>query len=368
MRQVLFRISLGKPWAFWSRDPVSGWPEVGFIWFWLVAAAAYLAYDLWIDRQNLTRNRVWTAVAIWLAGIPLGMLGSALIVPFINRIRGNPAPPFDSFPLFGYGTMVMLGFLMAVLAAKSRAKRAGLDPELVWDAGVWLLLGGVLGGRLFFILQYHREVYRGTKTLGDVVFATINLSAGGLVLIGALLGGGLGFWAYARRRKIETLNLADIFTPSVFIGIGLGRIGCLLNGCCYGDRCILPWGIRFPRGSVTFEALKERGFVDAAALFTMPLHPTQIYSSIDGFLLALITALLFRERRWHGEVFAWGCVMYSCTRFLMEFVRGDEMGQLGTGLTISQIYSMGIAVLGIAILIWHARRPAAIPAPARGGR
>lgn len=349
MRQVLFRISLADPWTFWSRDPISGWPQVGFVWFWLVIAAAYLAYDLWMDRRNLTRKRLGTALATWLGGIPLGIFASKFLA-------------LTSFPLFGYGTMVMIGFLMAVVAAKSRAKKVGLDPEMVWDAGVWLLIGGVIGGRLFFILQYHREVYQNAKTFGDMVFATVNLSAGGLVLIGALLGGGLGFWAFARRRKIDALNLGDVFTPSVFIGIGFGRIGCLLNGCCYGDRCILPWGIRFPAGSVTFEALKERGFVDPTAPFTMPLHPTQIYSSIDGFLLALITALLFRERRWRGEVFAWGCVMYSCTRFLMEFVRGDEMGQLGTGLTISQIYSMGIAALGIGILIWHARRPAPIHA------
>jgi phosphatidylglycerol---prolipoprotein diacylglyceryl transferase len=349
MRQVLFRISLGKPWTFWSVDPVSGWPEVGFVWFWLIVVGLIKTYDLWVERKSLTRGRVWKALAIWLAGLPLGLVAPSVIAPFFNR---------GSFPLFGYGFMVMLGFLTAVLAAKPRAKKIGQDPDIVWDAGVWLLVGGVIGGRLFFILQYHREVYFNATTLGDFLFATVNLSAGGLVLIGALLGGGLGFWAYARRRKIEALNLADMITPSVFIGIGFGRIGCLLNGCCFGDRCTLPWGIRFPAGSVTFEALKERGFVDPGAPFTMPLHPTQIYSSIDGFLLALVTALLFRERRWQGEVFAWGCVLYSCTRFLMEFVRGDEMGQLGTGLTISQLYSIGIASLGVAILFWHARRPA----------
>jgi phosphatidylglycerol:prolipoprotein diacylglycerol transferase len=120
--------------------------------------------------------------------------------------------------------------------------------------------------------------------------------------------------------------------------------------------------VTFPHRSVTFDVLAGRGFVDPNALTTMPLHPTQIYSSIDGFLLALVTALLLRERRWQGEVFAWGCVLYSITRFLMEFIRGDEMGQLGTGLTISQLYSLGIAILGLIIIAWHAsRRSVAAP-------
>jgi phosphatidylglycerol:prolipoprotein diacylglycerol transferase len=164
--------------------------------------------------------------------------------------------------------------------------------------------------------------------------------------------------AFCRKHGLSMLDLADAFTPSVFIGIGFGRIGCLLNGCCWGDRCQLPWAISFPKQSAAFQVIESRGFLPPDALFTMPLHPTQIYSSIDGFLLALVTALLFRERSWKGEVFAWGCVLYSITRFLMEFIRGDEMGQLGTGLTISQLYSLGIAGLGIAVILWHGRRRA----------
>jgi len=224
----------------------------------------------------------------------------------------------------------------------------------------------VIGGRLFYLLQYHKEVYKDAKTITDALFATVNLTAGGLVLIGALAGGGLGFLAFCRARKVSMADVADAFTPSVFIGIGFGRIGCLLNGCCFGDRCELPWGLAFPKGSVPFNILAQRGYVDPGAPFTMPLHPTQIYSSIDGFLIAIVTTVLFYERRWKGEVFGWGCVIYSVTRFLMEFLRGDEMGQFGTGLTISQIYSLVIAVLGAIVLVWHGRRVSTV-APMSGG-
>ncbi|HVJ87334.1 MAG TPA: prolipoprotein diacylglyceryl transferase [Caulifigura sp.] len=343
MRQTLFEISFGRPWTFWSIDPASGWPEVGVIWVWMIVMAAYAAYDFWRLRGAPARPSLGTT-AIWiLAGIPGGLILQQLL-------------PGKSLPVFGYGFLVMLGFLTAVITAQGRLARIGIDPELAWDAGMWLLIGGVFGGRLFYLVQYRKQVYQGINNLQDAVIATVNLTAGGLVLIGALVGGGLGFLAFCRARKLSIPDVADAFMPSVFIGIGFGRIGCLMNGCCFGDRCELPWGIAFPNGSVPFKILAERGFVAANAPFTMPLHPTQIYSALDGFLIALVTTVLFYERRWKGEVFAWGCVIYSVTRFLMEFLRGDEMGQLGTGLTISQLYSLGIAALGTSVLVWHGRR------------
>jgi phosphatidylglycerol:prolipoprotein diacylglycerol transferase len=350
MRQTLFQISFGSPWTFWTPNPNTGWPEVGVIWIWMIVMAAYTAYDAWRLRGTPENPSLAKSAAWILAGIPIGLLLQQFL-------------PGKSMPVFGYGFLVMLGFLIAVITAQGRLKRLGIDPELAWDAGMWLLVGGVFGGRLFYLLQYHKQVYAKARTFADFAFATVNLTAGGLVLIGALAGGGIGFVLFCRSRKLSMADVADAFTPSVFLGIGFGRIGCLLNGCCFGDRCELPWGIAFPHGSVPWEILKDRGFVAANAPFTMPLHPTQIYSSIDGFLIALITTVLFYERRWKGEVFGWGCVIYSVTRFLMEFLRGDEMGQLGTGLTISQLYSLGIAALGAIVLIWQGRRVGS-PSPA----
>jgi phosphatidylglycerol:prolipoprotein diacylglycerol transferase len=348
MRQTLFQISFGHPWTFWTPNKDTGWPEVGVAWVWMLVMALYAAYDSWRLGNSPDKPSLKASLAWFFAGVAKGLV--------LHHVF-----PGKSMPVFGYGFLVMLGFLTGVITAQTRLKRIGIDPELAWDAGMWLLVGGVIGGRLFYLLQYHRQVYAKANNLQDFLFATVNLTAGGLVLIGALAGGGLGFLAFCRARKLSPLDVADAFTPSVFLGIGFGRIGCLLNGCCFGDRCELPWGISFPKGSVTWEILSQRGFVAPDAPFTMPLHPTQIYSSIDGFLIALITTVLFYDRRWKGEVFGWGCVIYSVTRFLMEFVRGDEMGQLGTGLTISQLYSLAIGALGAIVLVWHGRR---VTAPA----
>ncbi|MBX3443203.1 MAG: prolipoprotein diacylglyceryl transferase [Planctomyces sp.] len=343
MRQVLFHISLARPWAFWTHVPDHIWPEVGIVWAWLLLFGLWGVWELASHRERLTRGVVLQTLGWWLAGIPL-----AYVIPLFV--------PAKSFPVFGYGVMVAIGFSLAVVDARRRASRQGIDPDRISEGAIWLLFGGVIGGRLFYLLQYHAQVYEKVESFKDLLTATINLSAGGLVLIGALVGGGLGFVGFCLFRRQPILNLFDIITPSIFIGIGFGRIGCLLNGCCFGDRCTLPWGISFPEKSVPFEALSRRGFLPPDAPSTMPLHPTQIYSSLDGFLLAFVTAVLFTERRWPGEVFATGCVLYAITRFLVEFLRGDEIGQLGTGLTISQLYSIAIVVLGGSILIWHARR------------
>jgi phosphatidylglycerol:prolipoprotein diacylglycerol transferase len=262
----------------------------------------------------------------------------------------------SSVPVFGYGFMLLLGFLSALLFARRQARLAGIDPELMYDMGYWLLVPGIIGGRLAYLVQHGEGVFIDESgrqlTGGALLFAAVNLSQGGLVLIGAMVGGAVGFFAFCARRKVPALALADVIVPSIFIGIGFGRLGCLMNGCCFGDACSLPWGISFPHGSVPFEALAQRGFVDPLAAATMPLHPTQIYSSIDGFLLATVTALYFRIRTRPGDVLALGCILCAITRFLIEFLRNDEMGQLGTRFTISQYYSLGILAAGIGIAVY----------------
>ncbi|MCA9055947.1 MAG: prolipoprotein diacylglyceryl transferase, partial [Planctomycetaceae bacterium] len=234
-------------------------------------------------------------------------------------------------------------------------KGAGLDPNFVFDLTFWTLIFGVLGGRLFYIIQHGDVVFAGAQGLGQKLFAAINLSRGGLVLIGAMLGGAVGFFGLCYRRGIAALPLLDLLTPSIFVGVGFGRIGCLLYGCCYGDPSSLPWAVTFGPESAAFEALMQRGFVLPSAAACMPLHPTQVYSSINGFLLALVTWAYYRHRRHGGDVFAIGMMLYAITRFLIEFVRADELGQLGTGLTISQLLSLGLFAVGLGLTLWLRR-------------
>ncbi|MFN0198918.1 MAG: prolipoprotein diacylglyceryl transferase [Planctomycetaceae bacterium] len=135
-----------------------------------------------------------------------------------------------------------------------------------------------------------------------------------------------------------------------------GRIGCLLYGCCFGDRCELPWGITFPKGGITFEALLQRGFLTEADQATFPLHPTQIYSAIDALVLAILLSLYYPRRSRDGAVLAMGWIIYPITRFFMEYLRGDEMGQFGTSLTIAQWISIGLFASGLAFWVFISRQ------------
>lgn len=355
MRQILFRIWLDRPWAGWTDVP-NDLPHLGVCWVILFVAATYAAVFWLLGKRDLLREP-----GTWLTW------GIALIL--FSLLGGKGWLP-ASVPVFGYGMMVLLGFISGIWFSWTRARSVGRDPELILDLSTWLLLFGIAGGRLAYLVQYADHAFRGVQNLPQALFAIVNLSEGGLVLIGGLAGGLLGFVLFCWKRQQDPFDLADLIIPAVFLGIGFGRLGCLLNGCCFGDRCELPWGITFPQGSVTFQILVERGFLDPGAARTIPLHPTQIYSALDGFILFIVTATFYWHRRSRGSVFGLGCLLYSLTRFQIEFLRADEMGQLGTGLTISQIYCLGILVLGLTLMATAGWRPLserrAIPAKVPG--
>lgn len=340
MRQVLIYILLKHPFAIGERDPVSGVPGFGLTWVLAAACLVWMAVSYVRNRALFLAEAKQSAI-FWGGAI----LASIFVLPAVG-------PP--KLPIFGYGMLVLIGFLSGLWLARLRAKRIGLDPEILTDLSLWLLVTGATGGRIAHLVQYRVTHYAHCKTLLDSLIATVNLTEGGLVLIGALVGGTIGFFAFCYLRKLPALQLIDVVMPGVFIGVGFGRIGCLLNGCCYGDPCDLPWAIQFPRGSVPWRDLMNRGLLDQADKFTMPLHPTQIYSSIDGFMLGTILWNLYPLRTRNGQLLGMACVMYACTRFLVEILRNDteKYNFWGIALTISQWYSIGLFVTGASLLVW----------------
>lgn len=270
-----------------------------------------------------------------------------------------------SIPVFGYGFMLFLGFLIGGHTAVSRTRMARLAPpgeekDLVWDLAMWLFFSGIIGARAFYLLQYHDRVFAEAQSPAGYLKAAVNLPDGGLVLYGGVLLGLAAFFVFCRRRGISPLLTGDMMMPAFFVGLTFGRLGCFLNGCCYGDRCELPWAVTFPAGSVPDTALVGRGFLSPELQASISLHPSQLYSSFNALVLALLTHFYFRTRPKNGSVIALSLVAYPISRFTIEYLRGDEMGQFDTTLTISQWVSLGMFTGGLLYSAWLFHWPAAL--------
>ena len=340
MRQVLFRIPVLQP---LDLGPLGQWMLFGMgvlTALWILAALVWLLIR-WRKRQ-------WTADDTTSL---VFMVGIAAVLAFLPTILPRFAPDIAKLgiPIFGYGVMLFVGIVLALGLASWRSEHDGISPEVMLDLVVWLVVSGIIGGRMFFLLRYWDETFA-DKTGASALFAAINLSSGGLVLHGAILGGVIALFLFCYRRRLNPWRIADIIMPSVFVGIAIGRIGCLLNGCCFGGICELPWAIQFPADSVPFQAYVARGFIPPDAPASPPLHPTQIYSTIDGLVIACVLLAYSPYKRRVGDIFGAGLLMYGITRFLVELLRSDEVGLFGTWFTGGQWISLMLIPIGIAIL------------------
>ncbi|HWH68129.1 MAG TPA: prolipoprotein diacylglyceryl transferase, partial [Candidatus Sulfotelmatobacter sp.] len=232
-----------------------------------------------------------------------------------------------------YGVMVALGFLAGLWTASRRGLREGVPAEKILDLGPWLIVGAIVGARTLYVLSYWREQFA-DKPLSEIFM----VQHGGLVYYGGLMGSCLACILYARLKKVRLWQLADIMAPSVALGYVFGRIGCLMNGCCYGRACTLPWAIHFPVGHETYPNA---------------VHPTQIYDSLLnlGFYLAL--AWLYRHKKFEGQVFAAYLIGYALLRSLVEAFRGDYpqyQHYLGGWATPAHLVSIGILAVGLVLM------------------
>ena len=234
-----------------------------------------------------------------------------------------------------YGIMVALGFLAGLWTASRRGLSAGIAAEKILDLGPWLIVGAIVGARTLYVISYWQEQFAG-GSFWDI-FKVWN---GGLVYYGGLIGATLAGVIYIRRKKLPLWTLADIVAPSIALGYVFGRIGCLLNGCCYGRACDLPWAIRFPPGN-------------AMNAPTFPVHPTELYESLLNLGLYAGLAWLYRHKRFEGQVFGAYLVCYALLRSFVELFRGDypaHQHYLGGWATPAHLVSILILAAGLLLL------------------
>jgi phosphatidylglycerol:prolipoprotein diacylglycerol transferase len=244
------------------------------------------------------------------------------------------------FPVHSWGLLLMLGFLLAVWRAARNARRYGLAPEDVWDASLFGLVGGVVGGRLVYILLNLSHFVAHPAEI-------IRIDQGGMTSFGGLIGGVLVGLLVARMRRMNVADAADLTAVSLPIGYAIGRVGCFLNGCCYGGKCDLPWAVNFPHS--------EQGGP------TGPVHPAQLYSAFAGVVMFLLLTLLERRRRFRGQLMLAFVFLYGVYRFLVEFVREGATADLSgiAHLTQAQVASLAFSLVAAVLYALLARRASA---------
>ena len=264
--------------------------------------------------------------------------------------------PLLGKPVYGFGTMLLLGFVFATWVACRRARREGIASKRIEDAALVILLGGILGARALFVVQYD-ELFFGDGVL-NTLWKIVNLSEGGLVWYGAVLGAVVAFTLFVWRTRLPALKMCDLLAPTVMLGLAFGRIGCFLNGCCYGDETSLPWAVHFPADppSVPYKAQLDKARRGEGpkppVSHSLAVHPTQLYSSLNALILFAVLSAYYPFRRWDGQVVGLLMLLYPLTRFLIEFLRNDELPKWGTGLTISQNLSVLAFLAGVLWMLW----------------
>lgn len=293
--------------------------------------------------------------------------------------------PGTSISIHGYGLMLVIGFLLAMQVGKFLARRSGIDPEVFVNAGLLALVAGVIGARLSHVLENFGQYTDPNRSAMANFKDAINVTSGGLTYYGGFLLATPSLIAYALYKKVPLRTGMDIIAPCLMVGLGIGRIGCFLNGCCYGAECNLPWAVRFPYYSNTYidqyqnkeiqpdgellhvtkggvqlkepEVAKREGLqrlMAAERAKVHPVHPAQLYSTFTALLLAALFVAYYSLPHVPGHVFALMCMLEGATRFLLEMLRvepgvGPTIG--GMSLSLSMWIGLGLVITGIILWI-----------------
>ncbi len=241
--------------------------------------------------------------------------------------------------LHTYGLLVATGVLLGLWLARRQAVRRSLDPERVWNLGIYMVLAALVGAKLWLVVaewDYYVEHPR-------EIFSFSTLLSGG-VYYGGLLTAVVVAVFYARRFHLRFLLLADVYAAPLALGHAIGRLGCFAAGCCYGKPTSLAWGVTFTNPSAHELVGTPLG---------IPLHPTQLYESAAEFLIFAVLLLLSQRQRSTGQLFATYAVLYGVTRGTIEFFRGDPDRTLfaGSAFSLMQVVSLLLIFLGVWLLV-----------------
>ena len=314
--------------------------------------------------------------------------------------------PLIHVTIKSYGLMMVIGFLAAIYIIRRLSRDITPDPQMITNAALYSLIAGVVGSRIFYVF-HHYEEFAGRPMQ---VFA---IWQGGLELLGGVILAITVILLYLRYHKLPTRKYLDILAIGLMAALVFGRLGCFMNGCCFGRPTELPWGIRFPYGAPAFrsqidknelrdrsepqlnlprEYFDEYNYLKSFEQLTeqqkqqvslrgsgsyrcLPVHPTQLYSSANAALGTLLLYLFWRRAQKaqksdkqkfltkSGCTFALMFLYYGATRFILEFIRDDNPFEYAwwivyKGKTVSQNIGIYLAVFAvILILVFQKMQP-----------
>ncbi len=234
-----------------------------------------------------------------------------------------PLPGDGSLLVPAYGTFMVVGMLLANIAGAPRAGSVDLRPGQVFDFGLFLVAGGVLVSHWLHVALNPAEYFR--HGVGAGLFRALMPWQGGLVYYGGLAGGIAVIFLYARLRGIRPLDLMDYVAPLGALGLASTRVGCFLNGCCWGTPTDGSWGVRYPSGSMAHARQVELGLVGAGSP-TLAVHPVQLYEVGAALAIFALLYTAYPRRRYPGQITAWFGLLYTSWRLVIETVRADAAG------------------------------------------
>ena len=238
--------------------------------------------------------------------------------------------------IYSYGLLLATAYLVGLWYASVRARKRGLDANRVTDLGIYIIISALVGAKLLLVVVEFDHLRRDPSEIWNL------LRSAGVFYGGLLMAVAVAFW-YMRRHRLPVWTTCDAFAPGIALGQAVGRIGCLMAGCCYGTPTDLPWGVTFTNPLAA---------ANVGTPLDVSLHPTQLYES--AAVLAILGILLLAERRrasFPGRTFWSYLLLYPCARFAIEFFRGDPRGTAFEVLSTSQLVSLLLIPLSIVMLI-----------------
>ena len=291
-------------------------------------------------------------------------------------------------PFPSYFVLLLTGFIFATTVGAIWAKRIGHDPDVIVDLGLAMLIAGVAGARILHVIAdgyfwdyvhlctdpgavnwqitraeclsdnydgiwdaaagvCHPREPDGFWGKVDMCMSWAKFYGGGLAYYGGFIGASAAAWWLLKRDRFPFWKAADMAGIVVPIGLGFGRMGCLLAGCCFGTPTDASWALSFPSHSPASESQFKLGLIESPFEHSLPVHPAQIYESAASFAIAAVLLLwLHGRKRYDGHVFLAFVALYAVARFILEFWRADDRGSL-LGLSTSQL--IGVLLIGAVV-------------------